>query len=371
MAFQLNRGAVRRFARVMKFGAWLQNIPGKMTPAPFRLIQIGSAFWQSRVLHAAASLDIASALGDEALSVDAIAARVSADADALYRLLRMLAALGVFKECSPQVFRNNALSDGLRRDNPASVRDMILMHNCAAMSRPWYEQLEEGVRGAGVPFQRTHGSELLAYMDEHAEFDALFSAAMASVESLAGDGFATDFDWGRFDRLIDVGGSQGGKALAILKRWPGLTALVFDRRQVVESAPAYWAEKVPAELLGRMRWQAGDLFEEVPAAASAKDVYLLSAVLHGMDDRHACAVLRNLAGAVSHSGARVALLEMVVPEHQADLVTASFDMQMFMATRGKERRLSEWRRLFDQTGWALEEQVDLRSIGKILLLKTK
>ncbi|MGZ5587261.1 MAG: methyltransferase family protein, partial [Methylobacter sp.] len=134
MSLQKNSGSVRRFARLMKFSVWLQNIPNKFTPPPFRLIQIGSAFWQSRVLHVAVRLDIASALGDERLTVDVIAARVFAQPDAIYRLLRMLAAMGIFDEVSPRVFKNNALSGYLREDNPKNVRAMILMHNSLEMS---------------------------------------------------------------------------------------------------------------------------------------------------------------------------------------------------------------------------------------------
>lgn len=39
MSLQKNQGAVRRFAMVMKFAAWLQSLPNKLTPPPFRLIQ--------------------------------------------------------------------------------------------------------------------------------------------------------------------------------------------------------------------------------------------------------------------------------------------------------------------------------------------
>jgi hypothetical protein len=209
MQFQKNAGAARRFARMMKFAAWLQDIPNKITPPPFRLMQIGSAFWQSRALYVAARLDIATVLGDDILAADEIAGRVSAHPDATFRLLRMLAAMGVFKEHSPRRFSNNKLSNFLRTDNPRNVRAMTLMHNSEAMSRPWYEQFEQGVRSGGVPFELAHGEPLFGYMDTHAELDALFAAAMDAVETLVGDSFATDFDWGRFERVIDVGGSKG------------------------------------------------------------------------------------------------------------------------------------------------------------------
>ncbi|MGZ5076460.1 MAG: methyltransferase [Methylobacter sp.] len=371
MSLQKNPRLVRRFAKLMKFAAWLQNIPNKITPPPFRLIQIGSAFWQSRVLHVAVRLDIASVLGDERLTVDAIGARVSVQADVIYRLLRMLAAMGIFEEVSPRTFKNNALSNYLRDDNPNNVRAMILMHNSFEMSRPWYEQLEQGIRSGAVPFQLAHGREFYAYMDEHAEFDALFARAMDSVETLTGDSFAVDFDWGRFDRIIDVGGSKGSKSVAILKRHRHLSALVFDRSQVIQTAAAYWNDRESQDILSRLSFQAGDLLDSFPVAGNDRDIYLLSAVLHGMDDDNCVKVLRNLAAAGTGSGARIALMELVVPEVKADFSSAAFDMQMFMATRGRERTLPEWLKLFDRSGVALEELVGLQSMAKILVLRPK
>jgi hypothetical protein len=368
MPLQRNAGAVRRFARVMKFGAWLQSLPGKLTPPPFRLMQIGSAFWQSRALHVAARLDIASALGDQTLDAEAIAARVAADTDATARLLRFLAALGVFEETAPRSYRNNALSAFLRSDRSDNVRAMILMHNAEPMSRPWFEQLKRGVREGVPPFVLAHGEELFAYLDRHAEFDALFSAAMDSVESLSGDSFASDFDWGRFARIIDVGGSRGSKSLAILRRHPRMSALVVDRPQVIAEAERHHAVH-PGEGAERLAFVAGDLFVSIPPARDGGDIYLLAAVLHCFDDAACVAILRNLAAACGATGARIALLEMVLPETGADLAGASFDMQMFMGTSGRERSLAEWRALFARGGLVLEEVVGLRSFGNILVLR--
>jgi hypothetical protein len=371
MTFQKNSGAVKRYGRLMKFAAWLQNLPNKMTPPPFRLMQISTSFWQSRVLYVAAKLDIATVLGDEQRPADELAVQVSAQPDATFRLLRMLAAMGIFDEVAPRVFRNNKLSAPLRSDAPNSIRSMILMHNSQEMSRPWFEQLEKGIREGEVPFKLTHGQELFDYMDSHPEFDALFSGAMDSVEALIGDSFATDFDWGRFERIIDVGGSRGSKAVAILKRHPGLSALVTDRGQVIEEAKAWWAEQDDPELLQRMDFQAGDLLESVPPANNDRDIYLLSAILHGFDDQTSQRVLSNLAAAAGGSGAHIALMEFVLPEQGADLSAASFDMQMFMGTRGRERTLSEWKSLFERSGLVLEEVVALQSFGKILVLQPK
>ena len=177
MTLQKNAGAVRRFTKAMKFGAWLQSISNKVTPAPFRLVQIGSAYWQSRALFVAVRLDVATALGAESFDAAELASRVGTNGAALGRLMRLLAAMGVFEETAPMVFRNNKLSEWLRSDNPQSVRAMILLHNSEAISRPWFEQLEAGIRSGTTPFQLSHGDDLFDYLDHHADFDRDFSEA--------------------------------------------------------------------------------------------------------------------------------------------------------------------------------------------------
>ena len=370
MKLQKNAGAVGRFAKLMKFSAWLQALPNKLTPPPFRLMQIGSAFWQSRALYVAARLDVATALGDEELNATVIATRITANSDATARLLRLLAAMGIFEETASGVYRNNKLSNFLRTDNPKSVRAMILMHNSETMSLPWFEQLERGVREGTPPFSLTHGEELFDYLDHHADFDKLFSQALDSVEALTGDSFATDFDWSRFQRIIDVGGSRGTKSLAILQRHPQLSALVVDRPQVVAEAQAFWAARSTPGV-ERMQFQAGDLLSSIPPAQNDKDIYLLSAVLHCFDDDTCIRALTNLARASGSSGARVAVMEIVLPELKADIAMASFDMQMFMGTRGRERTLTQWKSLFERSGMALQEVVGLQSFGSILVLLPK
>lgn len=369
MTLQRNPGPVKRFGKLTRFAAWLQDIPNKVTPAPFRLMQIGSAFWQSRALYVAARLNIATLLADRNLSTEEIAEHIHTQPDATYRLLRFLVAMGVFAEVTPRVFGNNKLSHYLRDDHLQSVRSMILMHNSPEMSRPWFEQLENSVRDGDAAFGLTHGQELFPYMDENAEFDHLFSKAMDSVEALSGDSFATDFDWARFDRIIDIGGSKGSKSIAILKRHKHLHSLVVDRAQIIQGAASYWEGREDPTLLKRMSFQAGDVFKSIPTARSNKDIYLLSAVLHGFDDESCIIALRNLARVSTGAKATIALMEIVMPETGSDVASASFDMQMFIGTRGRERTLAEWQRLFEKSGLMLKEVVGLRSFGKLLIVR--
>jgi hypothetical protein len=79
------------------------------------------AYSRSRMLCAAARLGVADALGDEVRSVGFLAEKCEADADALYRLLRALASIGVTEETTPEHFRLTPFGMPLRRDAPQSV----------------------------------------------------------------------------------------------------------------------------------------------------------------------------------------------------------------------------------------------------------
>lgn len=369
MSLQRRRLAARLFHLAAGIGNALAGLPARLLPPPIKLVQIGAAFWQSRALYIAARLDLATALGDDSLDAAELAAKVGADADAVRRLLRMLAAMGVFAETKPGRYGNNRLSAGLRTDRPDNVRAMILMHNSPEMSRPWFETLEQGIRSGETPFRLCHGTDLYARMDADPDFDRLFAQAMDQVEALAGDSFATSFDWRAFDRIIDVGGSKGAKSVTILKRHPHLRAIVVDRPQAIAGAAQHWAGRNGADCLDRMRFEAGDLFTSVPTAASAHDVYLLSAVLHCFDDELCAKALRNVAAAAAGTGSPIVVLEMVMGDFRADLASSSFDMQMFMGTSGRERTRAEWERVFAMAGVRLEEIVHLPSFAKMLVLR--
>lgn len=366
--FQRNAFKVKMFHNVIRLSNALNSFIHKLVPAPFRVMQIGSAFWQSRALYAATELGVADAIGDNIMSINEVAEKVRLHPDHLYRLLRMLASIGVFEECKTQVFRNNKLSDCLRSHSAQSVRQMVLMHNSPEMSRPWFESLSKSMRNGDVPFAMSHGKELFEYLDNHPEFDALFTGAMESVEALTGTDHLNDFNWECFERIIDVGGSNGSKTLAILKRNPGLHALVFDRPQVIRDAAEGWRGKVDNELLSRLTFMGGDMLEAIPSANSDRDLYLFIAIFHCMDDVQAERILTNLRRACAQHHPTIAIIDCVADSPRIDPAVASFDMQMLMGTRGRERTETEWRDLLERCGFVIQEIVSLRTFARLLVI---
>jgi hypothetical protein len=107
---------------------------------------VGSAFRESRLLYLAVKLDIADLLADLAISVDLLAKESDINANNLYRILRALVSMGIFKETQPKVFANNSISLLLRRANKHNIRQHILNANNASKSSLWFNQLEARLR---------------------------------------------------------------------------------------------------------------------------------------------------------------------------------------------------------------------------------
>ncbi len=311
---------------------------------------------------------MADALDENELSASALAEALQVHEEHLFRLLRMLAALGIFEQTAPRTFRNNKTSHHLRAAHPQSVRAMVLMHNSPEMTAPWLAPLEEAIRDGGVPFAKVHGSDLFDYMDDHREFDLLFGSAMDAVENLTGTDYLADFDWSAFGRIIDIGGSKGAKTAAILRENPKLEAVVFDRPQIMDAARAESAQLAP-ELRERMTFEGGDMFDRIPPATSNRDLYLFVAIFHGMADEECLTVLNRLKTAAGGHAPTAVFVDMVMPEVGADATTASFDMQMLVNTRGRERTEAEWRTLLERAEFALEAVLPVRTFAKFVVAR--
>lgn len=364
-----NKFRVKLFKKLMGFASALQNLSVKTTPPPFRLMQIGSLFWQSRALYVATKLGLADVIGDGQKNTKEISEELQLNEDHLYRLMRMLGSMSIFDETSPRVFRNCKTSAFLRADNPKNVRAMILMHNSPEMTKPWMESLEQSMHDGEVPFEKSHGVDFFSYMDQNKAFDLLFSEAMDAVENLTGNVFLEDFNWGAFDRIIDVGGSKGSKSVSILKLFPKLKAVVFDRPQIIEEANTFWNEKIDDQVLARFDFQAGNMFESLPVSISDNDLYVFFAIFHSLSDEQAKQVLANLKLAIGVNKPYVLIADTVAEETHVNQTVAAFDMQMLIGTRGRERTLGEWKQLLNSCGFEITEVIDIRTFANFIIAR--
>ena len=318
------------------------NQPQSMPPAAqLRMLSWGGLITQS--LAVVARLGVADELAAGPMDTTALAARVSANPDALYRIMRALASVGVFEEKTPRAFALTPLSELLRDDARPSFRQMAVL-NGGDLYRAWGSAFDSATTGTPA-FEHAFGMPYYKYQAENPDAQALFTRAMAGGARMRLE-LLSNVDFTGLREVLDVGGGDGTLMLGLLARKPELEGLVFDHPGVIEAAKANVAK---AGLADRCKCVAGSFFEQpLPDA----DGLILAAVLHNFNDGPATAILRACRKAI-RSGGRLLVLDDVVIEDNALQVAKLLDLQMLFVPGGRERTRAEWEALLRSGGFEL------------------
>jgi len=302
------------------------------------LRRLVSGYQVSQALHVAATLRIADLLADRPQTSDELAAATGAHADALYRLLRALAAVGVFEELDGRRFELTPLGEGLRTDAQGSI------HGWAAfIGRPYiwqaWSSLLHSVRTGENAFRHVHGTDPWTYRAQKPEESAIFDAAMTSLTGQSEAAIVDAYDFGRFGEVVDVAGGRGTLLAAVLAAHPDLRGLLFHQPHVVAGASELLRATGVAE---RCRIVGGSFFERVPEGA---DAYMLKSIIHDWEDEEATAILRVCRAAMPpHAVVLVVERDLGAPNEYS---AAKFlDLLMLVGPGGRERTEDEYAALF-------------------------
>jgi hypothetical protein len=311
-----------------------------------------TGYWVSQMVYAAAKLGIADVLAKGPKTSAAIAEQVGAHAPFVHRVLRALASVGVFAEGSNGRFRLTPVGATLRSGVPGSLRDFALMIIDDYNWKAW-GALSHGVETGGVAFQHVQGMPFFEYLAANPDKERTFAASMASISGAENDAIARAYDFGRFGRLVDVGGAHG-HLLAILRRHRNSLGVLYDQPQVVAGAAA---RGFFAGLEGRYEVAGGDLFASVPAGA---DAYMMKYIVHDWDDDGCIRILSHCRDAMAPGG-RVLVIENVIEPGNRPSWGKLLDVNMLVMLTGKERTKAEFRDLLARAGLALRRVVPTAS----------
>ncbi len=294
----------------------------------------------------AARLRIADLLADGPRSAADLAAATGSNPDALFRLMRGLASLGVCRHLGGDRFALDEAGQLLRGDAPGSVRGMALHWGV----RLWgaMGQLDQSVR-TGKAWAAS-GMAGFAGMANDAVAASDFHQSMADGTIPVARAMAAAYDFSRFGSVLDVGGSYGALLAELLKANPALRGAVFDLPFLAEDAQAYLDR---AGVGDRGAYVGGDFFEAVP---TGHDAYVLKFIIHDWNDEPATAILANCRKAMGADGV-IILAEIIAPETVVEgapqNVAIRSDLVMLTAAGGRERTLEEYRRLLAGAGLEL------------------
>ncbi|WP_224369576.1 acetylserotonin O-methyltransferase [Hyalangium versicolor] len=318
------------------------------SPHPAQLlVDLGFGFILSGALAAATELGVADRLVQGPKSPALLAEELGADADALFRVLRLLASAGVFTEDSEGRFSLTPSSELLRSQVPGSLRDAVLMLTQKIFWAPTGE-LAETVRTGRTPFDRIFGKPFFDYLASNASAGATFHRGMSSLSELENGPIARSYDFTPFQTLVDVGGGHGGFLIQALQSTPKLRGVLFDHAHVLAESRI-----TSAGLSARCEHVTGDFFQSVPVGA---DAYVLKRILHDWSDEVCVNILRNCRNAMAETG-RVLIVDTVIPPGDAPHGGKVLDVMMLASLPGRERTEAEFHKLLAQAGLRLSRVI--------------
>ena len=298
---------------------------------------LAEAYVNSRSLHVIASLGVCDLVTDVPRRVTDLAGEIGVDAAALGRVMRHLAAVGVF-EMTDGAFRHNEASRLLTSDHPSGLLPLTRLLGLPII---WdsFKVLEDSVR-SGRPGAELHDPDgFFAYLDSHPGESDTYDEGMTAMTLRRIERIVPHYDFSRFATIADIGGGRGHLLRAILDQAPSATGILFDRPQVLATFGGD----------DRIAPRPGDFFNDpLPAA----DCYLLSNIVHDWGDREAVAIL-NALRAASLPDSTLLLFEFVVPEDAEPFEASDIDVFMLALVGGRERTLKEYEQLLAAAGWAL------------------
>ncbi len=300
----------------------------------------------SRAVYVAAELGIADLLAGGPVTAAQLARATQAHEPSLYRVLRLLASLGVLTEDDQRGFGLTLLGERLRTGVPASMRAWAMLVESLGGVRA-FEPIIETVRTGKPGVDLAHGMSIFEFVATRPELARGFQAAMSERTAAFAPSVAVGYDFSPMRTVADIGGGKGTLLAAILRAQPGLRGILFDVPAVAADAAAV-LRAVGVE--DRCEIITGDFFHGVPDGA---DGYILANVLHDWDDVRSVQILTACRHAMGGHG-RVLIVERLIPDDPADALPVLLsDLNMLVFTGGQERTNTEYGHLLAAAGLSL------------------
>jgi hypothetical protein len=323
------------------------------TPDPAQqALQIATGYIASAALYTALAFDVPDHLAAGPKDTAELARLTGANEDALFRIMRLLASLGLFAEAGPRRFALTPASELLRRDVPGSLRGMAIFLPDPFHFRA-YADLIESVRTGAPATDTTLGMPVFEYLAKNPEYSKIFNDAMTALSAPVIGAALEAYDFGRFGLLVDVAGGHGEVLMSILKKHPSVRGVLADVGHVIDGAKPRIAA---AGLADRCQAVPCDFFQSVPGGG---DAYVMKHIIHDWDDARATVILKNIATAMGPKRGTVVLLESVIGPGP-DL-GKFIDIEMLALPGGRERSEDEFRSLFAGAGFELKRVVPTKS----------
>jgi hypothetical protein len=321
-------------------------------PPQVMMLQMANAYRTSQAIHVAAKLGIADHLSNGAQSIQDLATATQTQPQALYRLLRALASMGIFAETDSGEFELTPRATLLQSTVPNSLRDYAIVIN-----EPWHWQMWGDILHTvetGLPaFDHGQGMAFSEYYHQNPAIAATFDRAMVNLLENIDANILTSYDFSTCQTVVEIGipGSGGNLMANVLKANPNLQGII-----VLESGIS-----ATGDVLRNYKDRCQLLMNDPLSSMPGGDLYIIKNYIHDMDDHHAKIILNNCRQAMM-SNAKVLIVEMLVPPLNEAALSKIVDVEaLLMTSGGYERTEAQYRSLLESVGLTVTQVISTRS----------
>jgi hypothetical protein len=300
-----------------------------------KLIEMAEAFITSRAIHVVAYLNIADLLVDGPVSINTLALKLKVNADALYRLLRLLASHDIFKETAENYFSLTPLAEPLLSNHPDSLRTWLAYHDADEKRWRAYGSLLYSVETGRPAFDHLFGTDYFSFISKDPVAAQQFDEGMKNISADEEAIVAASYDFSPYNKIVDIGGGMGGFLAEVLQLNRKAQGIVYDLEHTISAAKAYLATQ---KLQDRTACIAGSFFESVPEHA---DLYILKRILHDWDDASCIKILKACRKSMGpHT--KLLIMDTIIPAGNTRHISKDIDVAMLVLFGGRERTEKEW-----------------------------
>ena len=297
------------------------------TASPARIMEVGMAFWPSKVLLSAVDLGVFTALGDTAMTGtqlrEALQLHTRADPD-FFDTLVALHFLERDGDGPAARYRNTPETALFLDKNSSQYMGGFLEMSNARLYRFWGD-LSEGLRTGRPQNEIKHtGASMFEELYSTPERLEQFMNAMSGISAGNFAAFAEKFDFSRYHTACDIGGATGQLSMFIAERHPHMRCQTLDLPPVTAIA----GRKIAAAgLSDRVSARPLDFFAD---AFPGADVITMGMILHDWNLEKKKLLIRKAFDALNPGGAFVVVENLIDDARRANAFGLMMSLNMLI-----------------------------------------
>ena len=334
-----------------------KTAPNPAPPPHVGILQILNGAHVAGAVSCLAQLGIPDLLESGPRSAEELANQIGAQPDALYRLMRATACVGVLTEDSEGRFSQTPMSAVLCSEAEPGLRGLAIMGGREWHGRGW-SNLEYCVKTGKQALDKIYGMPVFEFFSKNPEEAQIFDDAMTGLSSIDGPAVADAYNFEGIHTIVDVAGGRGLLLATLLEKNPHLKGTLYEMPHVLAGAK----NGALQPFIDRCTLASGDMFSSVPAGA---DAYIMKHIIHDWPDDACIKLLRACRQGVNPGG-KLLVVDCVIQPGNNFSPGKFLDLQMLIFPSGRERSEAQFSGLLAMAGWKLSRVISTMAQDSIV-----